>query len=114
MTKRATGVVPVARSAIPFVSTRSRASSELVGVEHLLAVQILQPVGLVHGVEVALTEIRSDGHRREVLSIVLCHPAHGAADNRSGGAAEEESTLGQPMASANGVRFLDADHIVHI
>jgi hypothetical protein len=41
-------------------------------------------------------------------------PADRAADDRAGGAAQQEPVPGQAMAGADGVRLLDADRLVHI
>ena len=48
------------------------------------------------------------------VSAVVVHvqPAHGTADHRAGGPAEQEPTAGQPVAGADGVGLLDVDHLV--
>ena len=38
----------------------------LVDVEHVIAVEVVQPIGLVEGVEVALAQVRGDGHGGEL------------------------------------------------
>src|SRR4029453_8133678 len=44
-----------------------RSGGELTGAEHVCAVEILDPVGVVDGVEVTLAEVRGDGHRGEMV-----------------------------------------------
>ena len=44
-----------------------RSGGELTGAEHVCAVEILDPVRVVDGVEVTLAEVRGDGHRGEMV-----------------------------------------------
>ena len=47
-----------------------RNGGQLIGAEHVLAVQILHPVGLVDRVEIALAEVRGDSHRGLVVRVM--------------------------------------------
>ena len=82
--------------------------------EQVLAVEVLQPVGLVDGVEVTLAEVGRDGHRGEVLAVVPGQPAHGATDHRAGGAAEQEPAAGEAVAGPDGVHLLDTHDLVDV
>src|ERR1700750_1575700 len=96
--------VPVARTAVT-ASARSLATSGpgsdgglaagldrdvFVALEHPLAVDGLDPVGLVDGVEVALAEVRGDGDRGEPAGVMPGQPARRGADHGAGGSAEQE------------------------
>src|SRR3954454_7041684 len=76
---------------------RSRDALLGVGAEQVLAVEVLDPVGLVEGVEIALAEIRGDGHRGDVRVAVPGQPGHRTADHRAGGAPEQEPVTGHPV-----------------
>src|ERR1700733_13504533 len=81
-------------------------------VERVRAVQVLDPVGLVDGVEVALAQVRGDGHRGDLAVVVAGQPLHRAADHRAGGAAEQEPAPGQAVAGPDGGRLLDGHDVV--
>src|SRR4028118_1813922 len=66
--------------------------------ERVLAVESLDPVGLVEGVEIALAEVWGDGHRGDVPPVMSGQPVHGAADDRAGGAAAQEAAAGQRVS----------------
>src|ERR1700733_16252430 len=106
-----------ARSAV-MTSPRSRVplrtDGELAGAEHVPAVEVLEPIGVIDRVQVPFAEIRGDGHRGDFPRVVAVQPARGAAHHRAGGAAEQEPAPGQPVAGPDGVRFLDEDHLVHV
>src|ERR1700754_4106166 len=88
----------------PFVrkgerSVRHEACDQVFRVEHVVAVEVLEPVRLVDRVEVAFAEVRGDGDGGAVGAAVFGEPAHGAADDGAGGTAEEEVAAGQSVAA---------------
>src|SRR6185312_6202868 len=91
-----------------------RSGGQLIGAEHVLAVEIQHPVGVVDGVEIALAEVWSDCHCSEVIRAVDGQPVHCAADDCACGAAEQESSTCQLMTSANGVGLVDEYDVVQI
>ena len=47
-----------------------RSGGQLIGAEHVLAVEIQHPVGVINGVEIALAEVWGDCHGSEVIRAV--------------------------------------------
>src|SRR4030095_6063162 len=114
----ARSAVKVARACCTTVSSLNsggpRGGAQFIGTEHLLAVQIQHPAGVVDGVEIALAEVWGDSDRGEVLRSIQGQPVHGSADYGAGGTAEQESLARQSMAGTDGVALLDTHHLVHV
>src|ERR1700738_2798343 len=75
-----------------------------------VAEMLLHPFVVVDGVHTAFSEVRSDGHRSEILRAVLLQPVDGGENHRTRGAAKQESVFGKTTAGTDGVCLLDKHH----
>src|ERR1700722_8788372 len=98
-------VMPVPRSQGDVVTGAQRGGEigrRAARADDVLAVHRLPPAGLVDGVEIALAQVRGDGHRGEIAGVMQGEPAHGPAGDRAGGTAEQEPATSQPVAGTDG------------
>src|SRR5688500_16093359 len=80
--------------------------------KHVLAEMLLHPFVVVDCVNIALSEVRSDGDRGELFRVVLLQPVEGGEDHRARGASKQEPMFRETTAGANRVGLLDVDHLV--
>src|ERR1700719_992821 len=73
----------------------------------------LHPFVVIDRVNIAFSEVRSDGHRGEIIRVVLLQPVDGGEDHRARGASKQESMFSQTTACTDGVGLLDEHDFVH-
>src|SRR5437867_5564672 len=81
--------------------------------KYAVAEMILHPFVVVDRVDIAFSEVRRDGHRGEIIRVVLLQPADGAEDHRACGASKQESMFAHSTACTDGVGLLDEDEFVN-
>jgi hypothetical protein len=83
-----------------------------VGVQDVVAVEVGDPVALIDRLQVALTHVRRQRHRGQVLPVVRGQPLRRAGDDRAGRAAEQQPAPRRAVPGSDRVGLLDVDHLV--